>query len=143
MNIKYRLILMNFMQYFIWGSWLLTIGHYWFDNKLGSATQFSAIFSTMGISSILMPALTGILVDRVINAERLSGIMHILGASVLFCLPMVKDPNLFFWVMLLNMFFYMPTISLSITVAYTALKNNNEDIVKVYPPIRTVGTVGF
>ncbi len=143
MNIKLRLILMNFMQYFVWGAWLLTIGHYWFDNKLGTATQFSAIFSTMGLSAIFMPALTGIIVDRYINAERLYGIMHILGALVLFSLPMVKDPNIFFWVMLLNMVFYMPTISLSITVAYSALKKENIDVVKEYPPIRTWGTVGF
>jgi len=143
MNIKFRLILMNFMQFFIWGAWLLTIGHYWFDNKLGNATQFSAIFSTMGISAIFMPALTGIIADRFINAERLYGLMHILGGIVLFCVPMVKDPTLFFWVMLLNMIFYMPTLSLSITVAYTALKNRDLDVVKVYPPIRTFGTIGF
>lgn len=143
MNIKFRLILMNFMQFFVWGAWLLTIGHYWFDNKLGTATQFSAIFSTMGISSILMPAFTGILVDRVINAEKLYGILHILGAIVLFTLPLVKDPTIFFWVMLLNMMFYMPTISLSITIAYTALKNEQRDVVTEFPPIRTIGTVGF
>jgi NHS family xanthosine MFS transporter len=82
-------------------------------------------------------------VDRYINAEKLYGIMHILGACVLFSLPMVKDPNLFFWVMLLNMVFYMPTISLSITVAYSALKKENIDVVIEYPPIRTWGTVGF
>src|SRR5580698_6973478 len=101
MNIKFRLILMNFMQFFIWGAWLLTIGHYWFDNKLGSATQFTAIFSTMGISAIFMPALTGIIADRYINAEKIYGIMHICGAIVLFCLPLVKSPTAFFWVMLL------------------------------------------
>ena len=143
MNIKFRLILMNFMQFFIWGAWLLTIGHYWFDNKLGSATQFSAIFSTMGISAIFMPALTGIIADRFINAERLYGVLHILGAIVLFCVPMVKDPVLFFWIMLANMVCYMPTLSLSITVAYSALKNVPLDVVKVYPPIRTFGTIGF
>src|SRR6201996_7903451 len=143
MSLKFRLIVMNFMQFFIWGAWLLTIGHYWFDNHLGSATQFSAIFSTMGISAIFMPALTGIIADRFINAERLYGTLHILGAIVLFCVPMVKDPTMFFWVMLLNMFCYMPTLSLSITVAYSALKNVPLDVVKVYPPIRTFGTVGF
>ena len=143
MNIKFRLIVMNFMQFFIWGDWLLTIGHYWFDNNLGSATQFSAIFSTMGISAIFMPAITGIIADRFINAEKLYGVLHILGAIVLFCVPMVKDPTLFFWVMLLNMVCYMPTLSLSITVAYSALKNVPLDVVKVYPPIRTFGTVGF
>ena len=143
MNIKFRLRLMNFMQFFIWGAWLLTIGHYWFDNHLGSATQFSAIFSTMGISAIFMPALTGIIADKFINAEKLYGVLHILGAIVLFCVPMVKDPTLFFWIMLANMVCYMPTLSLSITVAYSALKNVPLDVVKVYPPIRTFGTIGF
>ncbi|MDB5024529.1 MAG: transporter [Mucilaginibacter sp.] len=143
MNIKFRLILMNFMQYFVWGAWLLTIGAYWFQNKQWSGAQFGAIFSTMGISAIFMPALTGIIVDKFINAEKLYGIMHILGALSLLTLPMINNPSAFFWVMLLNMLFYMPTISLSITVAYSALKRSNIDIVKNYPPIRTWGTVGF
>jgi NHS family xanthosine MFS transporter len=143
MSIKFRLILMNFMQFFIWGAWLLTIGAYWFQNKQWSVEHFSAIFSTMGISAIFMPAITGIIADRFVNAEKLYGIMHILGALTLFSLPMVNNPNTFFWVILLNMVFYMPTLSLSITVAYSALKKNNIDVVKEYPPIRIWGTVGF
>jgi NHS family xanthosine MFS transporter len=143
MNIKFRLILMNFMQFFIWGSWLLTIAVYWFQNKHWSGEHFGAIFSTMGISAIFMPALTGIIADRFVNAEKLYGVMHILGAMTLFSLPMVTNPFTFFWVMLLNMVFYMPTLSLSITVAYSALKNSNKDIVKDYPPIRIWGTIGF
>jgi NHS family xanthosine MFS transporter len=143
MNIKFRLILMNFMQYFVWGAWLLTVGSYCFSTKHWSSVQFGAIFSTMGISSIFMPALAGILADRFINAEKLYGILHILGAIMLFTLPLAANPSVFFWLMLLNMFFYMPTISLSITVAYSALKKNDIDIVKDYPPIRTWGTIGF
>jgi len=143
MNIKLRLIVMNFMQYFVWGSWLLTIGAYWFQNKHWSGSEFGAIFSTMGISAIFMPALTGIIADKWVNAEKLYGIMHILGGLSLLALPMINSPTAFFWVMLLNMFFYMPTIALSITVAYSALKRNNVDVVKEYPPIRTWGTVGF
>ncbi|MFB0496336.1 NHS family xanthosine MFS transporter [Mucilaginibacter sp. OAE612] len=143
MNIKFRLILMNFMQFFIWGAWLLTIGTYCSLTKNWSFSQFGAIFSTMGISAIFMPALTGIIADRFINAEKLYGIMHILGACTLFTLPQTTNPSAFFWVMLLNMVFYMPTLSLSITVAYSALKSNNKDIVKDYPPIRIWGTVGF
>lgn len=143
MNIKFRLILMNFMQFFIWGAWLLTIGAYWFQNKHWSGAQFGAIFSTMGISAIFMPALTGIIADRYINAEKLYGMMHILGALTLFSLPMVTNPSAFFWVILLNMIFYMPTLSLSITVAYSALKRENIDVVKAYPPIRSYGTIGF
>src|ERR1700761_1329407 len=143
MSIKFRLILMNFMQYFIWGSWLLTVGAYWFQNKGWSGEQFGAIFSTMGISSIFMPAIAGIISDKWINAEKLYGVLHILGAIVLFCVPMVNSPTLFFWVILLNMLFYMPTLSLSIKLAYAALKGEGQDVVKVYPPIRVWGTVGF
>jgi NHS family xanthosine MFS transporter len=143
MNIKFRLIVMNVMQFFIWGAWLLTIGAYWFQNKQWSGAQFGAIFSTMGISAIFMPAITGIISDRFINAEKLYGIMHIMGALVLFSLPLVNDPTTFFWVILLNMVFYMPTLSLSITVAYSALKNSGLDVVKDYPPIRIWGTIGF
>lgn len=143
MNVKFRLILMNFMQFFIWGSWLLTIGAYWFQNKHWSGAQFGAIFSTMGISAIFMPALTGIIADRYINAEKLYGVMHILGALTLFSLPLVTNPTTFFWVILLNMVFYMPTLSLSITVAYSALKRSNIDVVTEYPPIRIWGTIGF
>jgi NHS family xanthosine MFS transporter len=143
MSIKFRLILMNFLQYFIWGAWLITIGAYWFQNKGWPGDKFGVIFSTMGIASLFMPSITGIIADKWINAEKLYGICHICGAIVLFTLPMVKDPITFFWVMLLNMVFYMPTISLSIAVAYSALKRQGADIVKVYPPIRVYGTIGF
>lgn len=143
MNVKFRLTLMNFLQFFIWGSWLITIGVYWFQNKQWSGSEFGVIFSTMGIASIFMPALAGIVSDRWINAEKLLGIMHVLAAFVLFSLPLVDNPTTFFWVILLNMIFYMPTLSLSITVAYTALKNNKKDVIKDYPPIRIWGTIGF
>jgi NHS family xanthosine MFS transporter len=148
---------MNFLQFFIWGSWLITIGAYWFqtlpnlypainpetNSSVWTGSAFGALFSTMGIASLFMPALMGIIADKWINAEKLYGICHILGAIVLFSLPMVKDPSTMFWVMLLNMCFYMPTLALSIAVAYSALKRNGQDVVKDYPPIRVWGTVGF
>jgi NHS family xanthosine MFS transporter len=143
MSLKLRLIIMNFLQFFIWGSWLITIGGYWFQNKGWTGTEFGAIFSTMGIASLFMPALAGIIADRSVNAEKLLGVFHILGAVVLFLLPQVNNPTAFFWVMLVNMMFYMPTISLSITVAYSALKQKKLDVVKEYPPIRVFGTIGF
>jgi len=143
MNLKIRLITMNFLQFFIWGSWLLTIGAYWFQTKQWSGTEFGAIFSTMGIASLFMPAIAGIIADRWINAEKIYGIFHIIAAAILFSIPLIDNPSDLFWVMLINMIFYMPTISLSITVAYSALKNNNMDIIKEYPPIRVWGTIGF
>lgn len=143
MNIKLRLIVMNFFQFFIWGSWLITIGAYWFQNKQWSGAEFGVIFSTMGIASLFMPAIAGIIADKWVNAEKLYGLFHVCGAIVLFTVPLVNDPATMFWVMLLNMMFYMPTISLSITVAYTALKSKRADVVKDYPPIRVWGTIGF
>ena len=143
MGIKFRLTLMNFLQFFIWGSWLLTIGAYWFQTKQWSGTEFGAIFSTMGIASLFMPAIAGIVADRWINAESLYGSFHILAAIVLFCVPMVNDPSTMFWVMLINMVFYMPTIALSITVAYSSMNKAGMNIIKEYPPIRVWGTVGF
>lgn len=143
MEIKLRLTVMNFLQFFIWGAWLITIGGYWFQTKHWSGAEFGAIFSTMGIASLFMPAIAGIVADRWINAEKLLGAFHIMGAVVLFTVPMVESPTAMFWVMLINMFFYMPTISLSIAVAYSALKKQNLDVVKTYPPIRVFGTIGF
>jgi len=143
MGIKYRLTLMNFLQFFIWGSWLLTIGKYCFVTKHWTNTEFGAIFSTMGFASLIMPAIAGIIADRWLNAEKLYGILHIMGAIVLFCVPLVNDPTTLFWVMLVNMCFYMPTISLSITVCYSSLKSKGKDIIKEYPPIRVWGTIGF
>lgn len=143
MGLKFRLTLMSFLQFFVWGSWLITIGNYWFVTKQWSGAEFGAIFSTMGIASLFMPALMGIVADRWINAEKLYGILHILGAIALFCLPEISDPSTFFWGILLAMIFYMPTIALTNSIGYTALKNNNFDVVKDFPPIRVFGTIGF
>ncbi len=143
MSLKLRLIVMNFFQFFIWGAWLITIGVYWFQNKHWSGTQFGAIFSTMGIASLFMPSLAGIIADKWINAERLYGVFHLLGALMLFIIPTIGDPGTLFWVMLLTMIFYMPTIALAIAVAYNALKESGLDLIRDYPPIRVWGTIGF
>ncbi|GAB3871446.1 nucleoside permease [Hymenobacter segetis] len=143
MNTKLRLTVLSFLQFFIWGSWLITIGAYWFQTKQWSGAQFGAIFSTMGIASIFMPSLMGIVADKYVNAEKLYGVLHILGGLVLCAIPQVTDPGTFFWVILLNMIFYMPTLALSIAVSYSILKRQGLDVVKDYPPIRVWGTVGF
>ncbi|MBF0314451.1 MAG: nucleoside permease [Oligoflexia bacterium] len=143
MNLKLRITVMQFLQFFVWGCWLLTIGAYWFQTKQWSGSEFGAIFSTIGISSLFMPAITGIIADRWMNAERLYGLCHLGGAVVLFFIPQVNDPQTMFWVMLLNMMCYMPTLALSITVSYSAMEEAGMDIVKEYPPIRVWGTVGF
>jgi len=134
---------MSFLQFFVWGAWLITVGNYWFGTKQWSGEQFGAIFSTLGLSSIIMPAVTGIIADKWINAEKLYGVLHILGGIALIYIPQVDNPITFYWVIFAAMLCYMPTISLSNSVAYNILKNNDFDVVKVFPPIRVWGTIGF
>lgn len=143
MSIKLRLTVLSFLQFFVWGAWLITIANYWFGLKGWTGTDFGKIFSTLGIASIIMPALTGIIADRWLNAEKLYGILHLGYAIALFYLPQVNDPSTFFVVMLIGMMCYMPTISLSNSIAYTILKDKNYDVVKDFPPIRVWGTIGF
>lgn len=131
------------MQFFVWGAWLLTIGTYCFNAKGWTGAQFGAIFSTLALSSLFMPALTGIIADKWMNAEKLYGILQILYGVVLFFVPQVNDPDTLYYVIFAAMIFYMPTISLSNSISYTILKNNHFDVVKVFPPIRVWGTIGF
>jgi NHS family xanthosine MFS transporter len=134
---------MSFLQFFVWGAWLITIANYWFGTKHWSGAEFGAIFSTLGLSSILMPAVTGIIADKWMNAEKLYAILHILGGIALLYLPQVENPTTFYYVIFAAMLCYMPTISLSNSIAYNILKTNNFDVVKVFPPIRVWGTIGF
>lgn len=143
MTIKCRLTIMSFLQFFIWGAWLITVGNYWFTTKQWSGTEFGAIFSTLGISSIIMPSLIGIVADRWINAEKLYGFLHILGGIFIGLLPQMDNPTGFFYLVFVAMICYMPTISLFNSIAYNILKRNDFDVIKVFPPIRVWGTIGF
>src|SRR5690242_9034977 len=142
-DIKYRLIVMNFLQFFVWGAWLITIGTYCLNAKGWTFPEFGAIFSTLAISSLFMPALTGIIADKWMNAERLYGILQILYGLILLYVPQVNDPDTLYYVVLGAMICYMPTISLSNSIAYNILKREGFDVVKVFPPIRVWGTIGF
>ncbi len=143
MNLKFRLTVLSFFQFFVWGAWLITIATYFFSNNMGTGIQFGSIFSTLAISSLFMPAITGIIADRWLNAERLYGLLHICYGAILFYVPQVKDADTLYYVIFAAMIFYMPTISLSNSISYNILKNNHYDVVKVFPPIRVWGTIGF
>ena len=143
MNLKLRLTVLSFLQFFVWGAWLTTLGTYGFSYKQWSGAEFGAVFSTLGIASIFMPALMGIIADKWINAEKLYGTLHILYGLTLFLLAKTDDPTSFFWILLIGMCFYMPTLSLSNSISYKLLKDSHYDVVKVFPPIRVWGTIGF
>lgn len=143
MNIKFRLTAMLFLQFFVWGAWLISLGGYMGGTLHFEGGQIGAIFATMGIASLIMPGLTGIIADKWINAERLYGILHLIGAGALLYASTATTYQQMYWAMLLNMLAYMPTLSLANTVSYNALDKYGMDLVKDFPPIRVWGTVGF
>ena len=143
MSIKVRLIIMNFLQFFVWGSWLISLGGYMGRELHFEGGQIGAIFATMGIASLVMPGIIGIIADKWFNAERLYGLCHIIGAACLFYASTATDYDHMYWAMLLNLLVYMPTLSLANTVSYNALEQYKCDLIKDFPPIRVWGTIGF
>lgn len=143
MNIKLRLIFMNFLQFFVWGSWLISMGKYMIVTLHFTGGEVASVYGTMGIASLFMPGLLGILADRWINAERLLGICHLIGAGLLLWASTIRDYPTLYIIMLLNAMFYMPTIALNNTVSYIVLEKKGFNIVEIFPPIRVWGTIGF
>ena len=143
MSIKLRLIIMNFMQFFVWGSWLISFGAYMIVTLGFSGGQVGSIYATMGIGALFMPGLIGIVADRWLNAERVLGLCHLIGAGLLLWASTVRDFDTLYTIMLLNAMVYMPTIGLANTVSYKVLEQKGFDIIKTFPPIRVWGTVGF
>lgn len=142
-SIQLRLTIMSFLQFFVWGSWLITIGNYCGTTLQWSFSDFGAIFSTMGISALFMPTIMGFVADKWVNAERLYSVLHLGNASAMLLLPTITDPTIFFWVVLVAMICYMPTLALSNSIAYQTLNSANRDLIKIFPTIRVWGTVGF
>ena len=148
---KFRLALMSFLEFAVWGAYLTCMGNYLGVAGLGD--QISWFYAIQGIVSIFMPTLMGIVADKYIQPQRLLGLCHLLaGGLMLSCWWLgeqagfgneLADKSLFIALYTLSVAFYMPTIALSNTVAFTILKNNGLDTVKDFPPIRVLGTVGF
>lgn len=148
MNLKLRLTGLSFLQFLVWGVWLISLGGYMFaqfnnpiDPDLGS--KVGNTYATMGWASLIMPALMGILADKYIRAEIVLGICHILGGASLYYASTVTNAADMYWAIFMVSCFYMPTIALSNSVSYSLLSKGNFDIQKTFAPIRVWGTVGF
>lgn len=101
------------------------------------------VYSSKGIAAIIMPGIMGIIADKWLRAERAYMLCHLVCAGVLFYAASVTDPDMMFWVMLVNAMAFMPTIALSNSVSYSCLAQAGLDPVTAFPPIRVFGTVGF
>ena len=145
-HIKLRLTVMNFLQFAIWGAYLTSMGRYLGD--AGFAEGIGNFYAVQGIVSLFMPALMGIVADRWIPAQRLLGLCHALAGGLmlaLFAYSLTEAPSysVLFSIYTLSVAFYMPTLALSNSVAYSSLEQAGMDLVKSFPPIRVFGTVGF
>lgn len=143
MSIQLRLTIMNFLQFFVWGAWLISMGGYMIVTLGFTGTQVGSVYATMGIASLFMPGLLGIVADRFMNAERVFGLCHLAGAGLLLWASTVTRYEVLYPIMLLNAMVYMPTIALNNTVSYKVLEQQQLDVVKHFPPIRVWGTIGF
>ncbi|GHV22717.1 xanthosine permease [Clostridia bacterium] len=141
MSLKLRLTVLQFLEFFIWGSWLISFGNYMFH--LGMGDKIGTLFATAGIASFIMPTIAGIIADRWLHSEKLLGILHLLGAGCLFLASQAVTFNQLYLCMFLNALFFMPTIGLSYSVCYSVMAKHRMDTVKDFPPIRVWGTVGF
>lgn len=145
--LKVRLIVMNFLEFAVWGAYLTSMGNYL--GKSGMGDYISWFYAIQGIVSIFMPTLMGIVADRYVQPQRLLGICHLIAGLFMISLCVMgvqsSQPNvtLFITIYTLSVAFYMPTLALSNTTAFTLLKKYGMDTVKDFPPIRVFGTVGF
>lgn len=147
MNIKLRLALMNFLEFAVWGAYLTSMGNYL--GRAGMGGEIAWFYAIQGIVSIFMPTIVGIISDKYVQPQRMLGICHLLaglGMVGLFYLGMTNampDKTMFIAIYTFSVAFYMPTLALSNTTAFTILKSKGLDTVKDFPPIRVLGTVGF
>ncbi|UJH67814.1 nucleoside permease [Allomuricauda sp. SCSIO 65647] len=143
MGIKFRLTVLNFLEFFIWGSWLISAGTYMSSTLGFSGVQIGSIFATMGIVSLFMPAIVGVVADKWIRAERLLAISLIIMAVLFMVLTEISDFNTFYFIMFLISLAYMPTLALNNSISFHVLEKNGLDTIKHFPPIRVWGTIGF
>ncbi len=136
---RFQLSLMMFLQFFIWGAWYVTMGTY-LDKVLGATgVQVGAAYSAMAIATIFSPIFVGMIADRFFPAQKVLGVLHIVGALLLYYLTKVDNPSFFYWIVLLYSLMYAPTLALANSVAFRQMN----DPAKEFPSIRFLGTIGW
>ncbi|WP_108867797.1 nucleoside permease [Aquimarina aquimarini] len=143
MNIKTKLTVVNFLEFFSWGAWLLSAGAYMVATLQFTGVQVGSVYATLGLASVFMPPIMGIIADRWLSAEKLFGISHLILAGVFFLMTTVTDFNSFYLLTFLASSLYMPTLALNNSISYYNLEQKGYDAVKVFPKIRVWGTIGF
>jgi len=134
-----KLSVMMLLEYFIWGAWYVTMGTYMSEFLDSSGVQIGAAYSALAIATMISPFFVGMVADRYFAAQRIMGVLHILGAVLLYFATQITDNTAFYWIIVFYSLLYMPTIALSNSIAFQQMTDPG----KQFPWIRVFGTVGW
>jgi nucleoside transporter len=136
---RIQLSAMMFLEFFVWGSWYVTMGTYLDKVLHASGVQVGAAYSAMAIATIISPFFVGMVADRFFSAQRVLGVLHLIGAALLFYITTIGNPDTFYWILLLYSLMYAPTLALANSVAFRQMTDPSKE----FPSIRVLGTVGW
>ncbi|HAF33454.1 MULTISPECIES: nucleoside permease [Sphingobacterium] len=138
-TIKFKLSFMMFLEFFIWGGWFVTLGTFLSKNLNATEFEKANVFSTQSLGAIIAPFIVGMIADRYFNAERILGVLHLVGAVLMYQMYSATDMSTFYPYVLAYMILYMPTLALTSSVSFRQLTNPE----KQFSGIRIWGTIGW
>jgi nucleoside transporter len=137
--IRVKLSLMMFLEFFIWGAWFVTLGTYLLKSLNTTATQVGAAFLTQSIGAIVAPFVIGLIADRFFSAQKILGVLHLLGAGLLWLASQATNFSAFYPYILSYMIVYMPTLALVNSISFRQMQNPQKE----FATIRALGTLGW
>ena len=137
--IRVKLSTMMFLEFFIWGAWFVTMGTYLTTTLHATGTQNAEAYATQSLGAIIAPFIIGLIADRYFSAQKILGVLHLVGAASLYYATTIADFDKFYPNILLYMIVYMPTLALVNSVSFKQMTNPSKE----FPPIRILGTLGW
>ena len=138
-SVRIRLSALMFLEFFIWGSWYVTLGTYLDKVLHATGIEIGAAYSAMAVATIFSPFFVGMIADRFFPAQRVLGVLHLAGAALLYSITTVSSPGVFYWIVLLYSLMYAPTLALANSVAFRQMKDPGKE----FASIRVLGTIGW
>jgi hypothetical protein len=137
--VKTKLSVMMFLEFFIWGSWFVTMGTYLGKSLSASGTQVGSAYATQSLGAIVAPFIIGLIADKYFSAQKILSVLHLVGAALLWYASVVPGFDSFYPAILLYMILFMPTLALVNSVSFKQMADPSKE----FPLIRIFGTGGW